>query len=77
MATTIYHDGVVPRNNLNPNTRLQQSTTVVVLHRDVYDKFEAQFRPVQPNEQTTAIQVGYALGVQAVLKALRGALVAE
>jgi hypothetical protein len=49
----------------------------VVLHRDVYDKFEAQFRHVQPNEQTTAIQVGYALGVQAVLKALRGALVAE
>jgi hypothetical protein len=48
-----------------------------VLHRDVYDKFEAQFRHVQPNEQTTAIQVGYALGVQAVLKALRGALVAE
>lgn len=49
---------------------------VVVLHKAVYDKFEAQFRPVQPNEQTTAIQVGYALGVQAVLKALRAGLVA-
>lgn len=57
------------------STLTQQPTVVVVLHRDVYEKFEAQFRPLQPNEQTSPIQVGYALGVQAVLKALRAGLV--
>lgn len=52
---------------------IQQVT--VMLHKAVYDKFESQFKLVHPNEATTAIQVGHALGVQAVLKAMREQLV--
>jgi hypothetical protein len=75
MAQTIHNDRFINRSEINPATRLQQVTDVVRLDKTVYDRFEEQFRPVQPNESTTAIQVGYALGVQAVLKALRAGLV--
>jgi hypothetical protein len=71
---TLNSDNLIRRVDLSHSPL--RPTTVVALHPEVYEKFEAQFRLIQPNEQTTAIQVGYSLGVQAVLKALRGALVA-
>ena len=48
---------------------------VVTLHKSVYDELAKKFRPLVVTEATTQIQVGYALGVQAVLKALRDGLV--
>lgn len=52
-------------------------TTVIRLRADVYKKFAEKFRQLQPNEQTTALQAGYALGVEKVLFELRKELVVE
>jgi hypothetical protein len=50
---------------------------VVRLTREVYDNFAKQFRPLQPNEQTSVLQAGYALGVTAVLTKLREQIVVD
>lgn len=56
---------------------MSNTKTVARLRTDVYTKFAERFRPIQPNEATTAIQVGYALGVERVLSELRKELVVE
>jgi hypothetical protein len=38
---------------------------------EVYADFAKNFRSITPTSQTTQIEVGYALGVQAVLQKLR------
>lgn len=43
----------------------------------VYADFAKSFRIPTPNAQTTPIEVGYALGVQAVLQKLREGWVSE
>ena len=44
---------------------------IVRLTPEVYAAFAKQFRPLVPNEQTSILQAGHALGVETVLKALR------
>jgi hypothetical protein len=55
----------------------ENTTTINRLTKEVYDAFSKQFRPIVPNSQTTQIEAGYALGVQAVLQKLREGLVLE
>ncbi len=43
----------------------------------VYNEFSKQFRALQVNEQTTALQIAYQNGVEAVLKKLREQLVVD
>jgi hypothetical protein len=49
----------------------QKTTQVVRLSAEVYTELERKFNLVRPDNSTTVIQVGYNLGVQAVLKELR------
>lgn len=56
-------------------TTTPETATVYRLAPEVYEDFAKRFRQLQPNENTTALQAGYALGVEAVLKALRNELV--
>lgn len=51
--------------------------TVVRLHPDIYMKLEKQFSKLTVNESTTAFQMGYALGVENILKELRNGLTME
>jgi hypothetical protein len=55
----------------------ENTITINRLTKEVYDAFSKQFRPIVPNSQTTQIEAGYALGVQAVLQKLREGLVME
>ena len=48
-----------------------EQQTVVRLDTDVYKHLENKFRTLTPNENTSQLQAGFALGVQAVLKELR------
>lgn len=52
-------------------------TNVTRLSPAVYEQFAKRFTPVRPTENTTAVQVAYSLGVQAVLAALRESLVID
>lgn len=56
---------------------MTQPSTVVRLSPHIYHEFSKQFRALQVNEQTTAIQVAYQNGVEAVLKKLREQLVVD
>jgi hypothetical protein len=50
---------------------------IVRLSPHVYNQFAAQFKPLHPTEQTSALQAGYYLGVEAVLKKLREQIVVD
>lgn len=41
------------------------------LTKENYQELAKNFRPIRPTSETTQIEVGYALGVQAVLEKLR------
>lgn len=52
-------------------------SVVVRLNRELYLKLEQKFSRFTVNEQATALQAGYALGVEAVLKELRNGYTVE
>lgn len=56
---------------------MTQPSTLVRLSPHIYNEFSKQFRALQVNEQTTALQIAYQNGVEAVLKKLREQLVVD
>lgn len=60
---------------------MTQTTTkeliVVRLNSEIYLKLEKQFSKTVVTEATTPLTAGYALGVEAVLKAIRNGITVE
>ena len=56
---------------------MTQPIILVRISPHVYNEFSKQFRALQVNEQTTALQIAYQNGVEAVLKKLREQLVVD
>lgn len=71
MKTRTIYDSITQQNVQVSDNPLNRFTEAV------YADFAKAFRIPIPNAQTTPVEVGYALGVQAVLQKLREGWVSE